>query len=136
VNARASFHLLALLVALFGACGIAGFAALTLGGAVGGVVIGVAPERVLTLAEGLICPEGTSLEFSSVRRSYHRPGESEPHVECVGQDGSRQDALAKAILVVIVGAFATVFLAAFVAAAIPLSLAAFFVARAIAKSRG
>jgi hypothetical protein len=121
--------LVAELLALLLACGLAVFPALTLGGALGGVAMGVAPEPAFGLTEGVLCEEDARLEYFSVRRSYHRPGESEPHLECVAPDGTRQDVLPEAILVIVSGAIVAVFAGSFVILAIPFSLAAWFVAR-------
>ena len=104
---------------------------MTLGGALGGVAMGVAPERTFRLTEGLLCADDARLEYFSIRRSYHRPGEGEPHVECVAVDGTRQDVLLKAILVVLLMAFTAVFVSAFLALLIPFSLAAYFAGRDI-----
>ena len=109
--------------------GLAGFASLILGGALGGVAMGVAPEPTFRLTEGLLCADDARLEYFSIRRSYHRPGESEPHVECVAADGTRQDVLLKAILVVLLIAFAAAFTSVFVILLIPFSLAAYCAGR-------
>lgn len=92
---------------------IAGCTALTAMGAVGGVGIGVAPEFSFGLVKGVVCPEGT-LEYYSVQRSYHRPGESEPHLECVNTAGDKADVLLQGIVALLgltfVATFAIIFL--------------------------
>lgn len=76
--------------------------------------MGVAPGPTFGLVAGVICPQDASLNYYEVERSYHDPGESEPHVECVGQDGTEQDVLLEAILSVLGLTFAGVFLATFI----------------------
>ncbi len=121
--------LVALSLALLMACGLSVFPALTLGGALGGAAMGVAPEPVFGLTEGFLCEDDARLEYFSVRRSYHIPGESEPHLECVDPDGTRHDVLPGAILLVVLGAIGAVFAGSFILLAIPFSLAAWFISR-------
>jgi hypothetical protein len=109
--------------ALITALMISGFCALVSMGGIGGLAMGVAPEATFGLVENFVCPEGASLEYYSVQRSYHEPGESEPHVECVSADGTREDALLRAVLTVLGGAFLIVFAPLF----IPLALLALIV---------
>jgi hypothetical protein len=107
----------------------AGFIALITAGGVGGVAMGVAPEFTFRQVEGLVCPDGTSLEYYSVQRSFHNPGESEPHVECVSEDGTVQDALFRAILTVLGVTFLGVFLIAFFGLLIPIEVIVLFISR-------
>jgi len=59
--------------------------------------MGVAPRQTSAVAAPLLCRDGSQLATSEVRRSYHRPGESEPHLECIASDGTRRDVLFPAI---------------------------------------
>ena len=104
--------------ALITALMLSGFCALVSMGGIGGVAMGVAPEFTFGLVGDFVCPEGASLEYYSVQRSYHEPGESEPHVECVSVDGTRENALIPAILTVLGGAFLIVFVPLFIPLAI------------------
>lgn len=119
---RISIHLLVQLGIALLVGSIAGFTALTLFGAIGGVAMGAAPEATFGLVEDVICAEGSSLHYYEVKRSYHEPGESEPHLECVGEDGESEEVLLRAILVVLGLSFAGVFLAVFVPLFIPLAV--------------
>jgi hypothetical protein len=127
--------LVAPILALLLACGLSAFPALALGGALGGTAIGIAPEPVFGLTDGLLCTGDARLEYFSVRRSYHLPGESEPHLECVEPDGARHDVLPQGIVIVVLGAIVAVFAGSFVTLAIPFALAAWFVGRGW-RSRG
>lgn len=83
----------------------------------------MAPEFHYQLLEDVLCPEGTTIDFYSVQRSYHEPGESEPHVECVYEDGTRIDKTLQ-------GFFAPLgmyFIICFVPLFIPAALIAFFI---------
>lgn len=102
--------LLIQLLALAAVCGAATFLALVSFGALGGVSMAVAPRPVFQLVEGVVCPAGSSIDYYEQRYSYHRPGESEPHVECVAPDGSRTDVTFKAIGAVLAGSFLVCFL--------------------------
>jgi hypothetical protein len=119
---RISIHLLVQLGVLLFVGTIAGFTALILFGAIGGVAMGVAPESTFGLVAEVVCPEGTSLKYFDIKRSYHEPGESEPHVECVGENGVSEDALLEAILVVLGLTFAGLFLVVFMPLFIPLAI--------------
>ena len=125
-----SIHLLVQLGVLIAIGAMAGFFALLAMGGIGGTAMGVAPEYSFGRVKGIVCPEGT-LEYFSVERSYHQPGESEPHLECVDQDGSREDVLIPAILSVLVGTFLVVFLIIFLPGFILGSATAFFLARKV-----
>ncbi|OGO09969.1 MAG: hypothetical protein A2Y93_10355 [Chloroflexi bacterium RBG_13_68_17] len=59
--------------------------------------MGVAPRQTSAVAAPLLCRDGSQLATSEVRRSYHRPGESEPHLECIASDGTRRNGLLPAI---------------------------------------
>jgi hypothetical protein len=131
---RISIHLLVQLGVLLFVGIIAGFTALISFGAIGGVAMGVAPESTFGLVAGVVCPEGTSLKYFDVKRSYHRPGESEPHVECVGENGGIEDALLEAILVVLGLTFAGVFLVVFVPLFIPLGITGLVLTRKAMRS--
>ena len=113
---------------------IAGFIALILFGAIGGVAMGVAPEPTFTLVKDFICPDGT-INYYDVQRSYHRPGESEPHVECIGADGQSEDVLPEAIFTVLGLTFAGVFLIIFVPGYIIFGIIGFFITRNVRKSK-
>ena len=67
--------------------------------------------------------------ISSIRRSYHQPGESEPHLECVDEAGLRRDVLGRGILYVLGAVFLTTWLVAFVLIAIPLVITALLLVR-------
>jgi hypothetical protein len=54
------------------------------GGAVGAVV---APDFHFRLVEGIVCPEGLTLEHREVRYSYHEPGEYTIEATCYGPGG-------------------------------------------------
>ena len=127
---RISIHLLVQLVVILLVGSIAGFTALISFGAIGGVAMGIAPDSTFSLIEGIVCPEGTSLKYYQIKRSYHEPGESEPHVECIeaGQVVS-EDVLPEAVLVVLGLSFAGVFLAVFVPVFIILAIIAFILTR-------
>ncbi len=98
-------------------------------GAIGGVAMGVAPAFTFSQVEGLICPDGTRLDYYAVQRSFHNPGESEPHVECVSEDGSTQDALLRAILIVLGVTFLAIFLIIFLGLLIPIEIIALVISR-------
>lgn len=97
--------------------------------------MGVAPEATFGLVEDVICADGTSLNYYEVKRSYHEPGESEPHVECVGEDGKSEDVLLRAVLVVLGLSFAGVFLVVFVPLFIPLGFIGLVLTRKAMNSR-
>lgn len=105
------------------------FIALVSFGAIGGVAMGVAPEYTFGLVGGLVCPEGTEINYFSIKKSYHEPGEVEPHLECVGEDGAAQDVLLKAIGLVLGICFAGVFVVAFVVMEVPLGIVGWFVGK-------
>ena len=132
---RISIHLLVQLGIAVLVGSMAGFTALTLFGAIGGVAMGVAPESTFGLVEDVVCPEGTDLNYYEVKRSYHDPGESEPHVECVGEDGKSEDVLFQAVLVVLGVSFAGVFLVVFVPLFIPLAIIGLVLTRKAMNSR-
>ncbi len=113
-----------LVIAMF-----AGFLAFVISAAAGGVAMGVAPVFTFRQVEGWVCPEGTYLEYDSIQRSYHEPGESEPIVECVSEDGSRQDRLLQAILAVWGFLFLGIFLIIFFGALIPIELLFLIISR-------
>ncbi len=83
-------------------------------GLFGGLSMALAPQKTFGLVSGLVCPEGTRLEYFQVKRGYHQPGESEPHVTCVGEDGARKDVTLKAIGTVLGGIFILVFMLVFI----------------------
>lgn len=93
---------------------IASIFALILAGAIGGVSIGVAPESTFGLVERFICPEGSHLEYLSIKRSYHEPGESEPFLKCVSENGTETDVLGKGIFAVILLFYIFAFFLAFI----------------------
>ena len=97
--------LLVQLLGLLIVCGCAGFFALTSFGVIGGVSMGVSPEPTFKLVEGVVCPEGSTVEYYEKKYSYHEPGEAEPHVECVSADGERNDVTLPAIGAVLGGSF-------------------------------
>ena len=130
---RFTSHLLVQLLVLAVAGVSAAFSALVLTGGIGGVAMGVAPELSFGLVSNIVCPQGR-LETSSVRRSYHQPGESGPHVECVGGGGEREDVLLPAILAVLGLTFAAVFVSAFLPVWILLAVAGWFVTRRVKRA--
>jgi hypothetical protein len=111
------------------ACLGAGFIALISSGAIGGSAIGVAPQVTFDLVEPVLCQPGETLEFHSIRRSYHLPGESEPRLECVDEAGLRRDVLGRGILYVLGAVFLATWLIAFLLIAIPLVIAALLLVR-------
>ena len=123
-------HLLVQLVVVAVVGVMAGLCALVMMGAIGGTAMGVAPEFSFGLVADLVCPEGT-LEYYSVQRSYHEPGESEPHVECVSEEGEREDVLLPAISAVLGLTFAAVFVIAFLPMWAVLAAATWFVTRRV-----
>jgi hypothetical protein len=123
-------YLLAQVVALSIACSAAVFVGVPSAGFLGGTAIGAAPEFAFGSVERFICPDGT-LEFTSIRRSYHRPGEFEPHLACVGADGDRVDVLFRGILSVLGVAFLVAFVPVLLFVGTPLALLAHFVTRAL-----
>ncbi|MEX2029536.1 MAG: hypothetical protein WD906_00980 [Anaerolineales bacterium] len=123
-------YLLAEVVALSIACSAAAFVALPSAGALGGITIGVDPRFAFGIVERSVCPDG-SLEFTSIRRSYHRPGEAEMHLDCVASDGSRSNVLLQGVLLVLGVAFLAIFVPVFVIFGLPLGLIAYLVTRAI-----
>lgn len=130
---RFTSHLLVQLLVVAVAGVSAAFSALVLTGGIGGVAMGVAPEFSFGLVADIVCPEGR-LEYYSVRRSYHQPGESEPHVECVGEEGQREDVLVPAILAVLGLTFAAVFVSAFLPVWILLAVTGWFVTRRVKRA--
>jgi hypothetical protein len=126
-------HLLAQLIAWTIACCSAGFVGLTSFGALGGVAMGVAPEFTFGIVERAICPEGAQMEFNSIHRSYHQPGEREPHLECVAADGARLDVLLPGILSVLVLSFLVTSGPILLGVGLPLTAIAYLAARAMAK---
>lgn len=121
-------HLLVQVLVAVVAGATTGFSALVLTGGIGGVAMGVAPELSFGLVAGVVCPAG-SLEYTAVQRSYHQPGESEPHLECVGQDGETEDVLLPAILAVLGLTFAAASVVTFLPVWVPLALVGWFVTR-------
>lgn len=115
--------------------GAAAFAAILTAGAVGGVAMGVAPQPTFGLVEDLLCAEGFQLQYSSVTRSYHQPGESEPHLECVGPAGESEDVLLEGILAVLGLATLGSFAAAFLPAYLPLSILAVLLTTRVLRDR-
>ncbi len=120
--------LIVIVVAVF-----TGFGALILAGGIGGVAMAVAPGFTFGLVADAVCPEGT-LEYYSVQRGYHEPGESEPHVECVSEDGQRENVLLPAIAAVMGLTFAAVFVVIFLLVWIPLALVGWLVTREVMKA--
>lgn len=133
---RAVSHVIVQLALAAVVAGAAALMALILAGTVGGVAIGVAPEATFGLVEGVLCLPGTELRFSSVQRSYHQPGESEPHLECVGPDGQADDVLLRGISAVLGLAFAACFALIFVPVFIPLSIVGAIVTHKVGSRGG
>lgn len=121
--------LLTCAVAVTLACLAAGFIALISSGAIGGSAMGLAPQVTFDLVGPVLCQPGETLEFSSIRRSYHQPGESEPHLECVDDAGLRRDVLVGGILSVLGAVFLVTWLVAFLLIAIPLVIVALLLLR-------
>ena len=130
-----SIHLLVQICILLLVGAIAGFTALTLFGAIGGAAMGVAPEPTFGLVEDIVCPVGSNIKYYDVKRSYHEPGESEPHVECISEDGQSEDVLIKAVLVVLGFSFIGVFLVIFIPILIPVAIVGIFITRKAMNSR-
>ena len=97
--------------------------------------MGIAPISTFGLVEGFVCPEGTALIYSEVKRSYHDPGESEPQILCVDPDGKGLDVLLDAILTVLGMVFIGVWLASFVPLFIPFAVIGFILTRKSLRSR-
>jgi hypothetical protein len=110
-NIRTHFVIQILVLCALGV--MAGFFAITMMGVIGGTAMGVAPDPVFGMVSGIVCPNAT-LEYSSQQRSFHQPGESEPQVECVKDNGEREDRLFAAILSVLGLSFAGSFVGFFV----------------------
>lgn len=127
-------HLLVQLILVVVVAATAGLGAFTLMGAVGGTAMGVAPEFSFGLVEDIVCPEGT-LEYYSVQRGYHEPGESEPHVECVSLEGEREDVLLPAIGAVLGMTFTAAFVVGFLLLWIPLAVVGWLVTRRVTTRR-
>ena len=102
--------LLIQLLGLLIVCSCAGFFALTSFGIIGGVSMGLSPEPTFKLVEGIVCPEGSTVDYYEKKYSYHEPGEAEPHVECVSAGGERSDVTLPAIGAVLGGSFLLCFL--------------------------
>jgi len=130
---RFRFHLLAQVLAWTIACSMAGIVGLIGSGAIGGIAMGVAPEFAFGLVEGYVCPEGSSLSYTSVRRSYHRPGESEPVIECVAPDGTRQDVVGRSILAVLALSLLAVFVPSLLIIGVPLAIVAYLLGRLVLR---
>ncbi len=133
MNKRFLSHLLVQLLVVVFVGAITGFNALILMGGVGGVAMGVAPEFSFGLVADVVCPEGT-LEYYSIQRSYHEPGESEPHVECVSEEGESEDVLLLAVLAVLGLTFAAAFVITFPLMWLPLAVVAWIVTRRVMKT--
>ncbi len=127
LSRRAS--LLTCAVAASLACLGAGFIALISTGAIGGSAMGVAPQVTFDLVEPVLCNSGETLEFNSVRRSYHQPGEGEPHLECVDETGLRRDVLGQGILSILGAVFLATWLMGFLLISIPLGITALLLVR-------
>lgn len=125
---RLSIHLLVQLALVLVIGGMAGFCALIAMGGIGGTAMGVAPQFAFGLVAPVVCPEGT-LDVYAEQKSYHQPGESEPHVECVRTDGSRKDVLIPAIGAVLGLTLGIAFLVFFVPVFVPLAVLAWILTR-------
>lgn len=123
---RFSIHLIVQLGVLIAVGAMAGFTAIILMGGIGGTAMGIAPEFIFGMVGDIVCPEGT-LEYYSQQRSYHEPGESEPHVECVSDNGVHEDVLIPAIFGVLGVTFLAAFSVVFLPVFIPLAIVAFIV---------
>ena len=130
-----SIHLLVQIGVLILIGAFAGFAALTLFGAIGGVAMGVAPEPTFGLVQDIVCPDGANIKYYAVKRSYHQPGESEPHLECIREDGQSEDVLLKAILIVLGITFIGVFLIIFIPVFIPVAIVGIVITRKVMESK-
>jgi hypothetical protein len=84
-------------------------------GACGGVSMAVAPDATFAAVGPLVCSGDSRVKYSSSHESYQRPGQSTPHIECVGR-GRRADVTAVAVLTVL----AALFCCFFVLLAVPL----------------
>ncbi len=91
-------------------------------------------EPMVYQLESVICPEGTTVSYYSVRYIYHEPGESEPHVECVSPDGSVQDVTGAALFKTLGITFAGSFLVCCIPISLGTLLLALFLGRQAAKS--
>ncbi len=97
--------------------------------------MGIAPAQTFALTQGIVCPSG-ELEYSSIRRSYHKPGESEPHIECVSPDGGHRDVFFPAVVTILGIAFLGVLIPVFVIGALVVGLLQRFLARGGAGNVG
>lgn len=84
-------------LALVLSCSAATFFGLFFMGAVGGTMMGVAPQTTFSLIRPYICPDGSQVAYETIQQSYHKPGEGIPLVECVAVDGERTDVTVTAI---------------------------------------
>ena len=113
-------HLKAQLRLALGVGIFAAIAAAICMGAIGGPAMAIKPKKMLGYVSEKVCPGGR-LEYYEVKRSYHRPGESEPHVVCVSKNGTKTDITLKALGAVFWMVFKISFLAVFLPVFIPLS---------------
>ena len=98
-------------------------------GFIGGVAIGVNPQDTYQIVSTIVCPEDSELTYYDIKRSYHSPGESEPHVECVYDDGRREDVTLPATLIFLGLVFGISVVLIFLTLFIPLSVLAVKVKR-------
>lgn len=127
---RIILHLIVQLVGIVTAGLLAFIPAIIMTGGIGGIAIGLAPEITFGLVDDIVCPEGT-LEYYSIQRSYHGPGEFEPHLECVSDKGEHDDVLFPAFLWFFGVIFTVLFVIIFLVLYIPLGLVAFWGTRKI-----
>ena len=127
---RILLHLIVQFVGIVTAGLLAFLPAIVMMGVIGGAAIGLAPEITFGLVDDIVCPEGT-LEYYPIQRSYHGPGEFEPHLECVSDDGDHDDVLFPAFLWILGVIFIVLFVIIFLVLYIPLGLVAFLGTRKI-----
>jgi hypothetical protein len=107
-------------------CPTAVFTALILLGGIGGTALGVAPDFSFGVVRNLICPNG-ELQYEELRRSYHTPGEREPNLVCISDDGLEKDVILQGVLTVLGATFILVFAISLIILFVPLSIIALVV---------
>lgn len=131
---RYTIHLIVQLCVLILVGSMTFFSALILTGGLGGMAMGIAPEPTFGMVESIVCPDGI-LKYYSVKRSYHEPGESEPHVECEAEDGTQEDVLIGAVLSVLGVIFLVIFGVIFLPIFALLAIGAFVLTRKLLTDR-
>ena len=128
---RFSIHLI-VQFAVFIFVGVMAFCPATiLIGGIGGTAIWIAPEFIFGIVDEIVCPEGT-LEYYW---SYQEPNTYDAHIECVCNEGVREDVLFTAILGVLGVAFLVAFCGFLLPIFILLAIVTFIVTRKVISGR-